>query len=812
MQFKFTGIILLLFCFMLRLVLLVWGVACAVVALAQSPSVKVKILSPAQTPLAHASVELLKTDSSLHKISVSDSAGFVDFTEGLSQPAYILRVSRVGYVTVTKSTAPSSQRQVVILQPYTNTLDSLTIRTQKAFVEVSPGKTVVNVDAAISNTGATVMETLARLPGVSVDREGNISLKGRAGVRVFFDGKPTYLNAGELSALLNGMNASQLSQVELMDVPPARFDADGNAGVINLKFKKNLVRGFNGTLGANFSRGRYSRTNDNLLLNFRSGRYNLFFNYGFNASEGFSRLYTVRTYTYPNGSFASQLEQPGRQFYDVVTNSLRTGIDYTVSKKTSLGLTLAGTFSNRTGWGNNQAYVKRNYFDVDSVIRTQNRVSENWRHYIASANLRHRFSEARELSVDADAINYHITRSQSVDQRAVAPATYFESIQASIPTDIQIYSAKADYTEKLKSADLGFGWKFSKTNTDNLADYKYFDGIIWQNDAGRSNHFLYNESIQALYATLQTKGQRFSVQAGLRYEATAYHARQLAKDSAFSRRYNSLFPTLYLSYEKDTANSFTASLGRRITRPYFQKLNPFLFIINKYTYQQGNPYFLPEFSWNAELSHVYKNLLITSLTYSLTTDYHAQIFPEINQGVVLYTEGNLGRLQIFGASVTVQHGPTNWWSFSLQTLVNYKKMNGVIVGNFTTADITQYTVNATNQLHFKKGWSGEVSAFYNSKSQHDLQETVDPYGQLTLGLAKTVAQNKGTIKLTVRDVFFTNRMRGLTYFNRATETFNLATDSRYGQLSFVWRFGQSFKTAKRSEGAAADELQRIGGE
>lgn len=357
------------------------------------------------------------------------------------------------------------------------------------------------------------------------------------------------------------------------------------------------------------------------------------------------------------------------------------------------------------------------------------------------------------------------------------------------------------------------GWKTSYITTDNLAAYENRNGSIWVEDLGKTNHFLYAETIHAIYASTETKWKKWTVQGGLRYEMTAYDAHQLGnavvKDSAFSRSYNSLFPTLFTQIALDSNNSISFSAGRRIDRPAFQKLNPFLFIINKYTYQRGNPYFLPQYTWNMELSHVFREKLVTTLSYSNTSDYFAQIFPIDTNGIVLYTEGNLGRMQNFGASVGVQLAPFTWWNLSGQVVMNHKRMEGQLWKDYR-AQITQVNISMNNQFRFGKVWSAELSGFYISRSQHDIQEVVDPSGQLNAGIARSFSQNKGTIKLAVRDIFYTQWMKGLTYFQLADEYFALTRDTRVLTLSFTYRFGKSFKATKRSSGAAGEEIERVG--
>lgn len=300
---------------------------------------------------------------------------------------------------------------------------------------------------------------------------------------------------------------------------------------------------------------------------------------------------------------------------------------------------------------------------------------------------------------------------------------------------------------------------------------------------------------------------------GLRYEMTNYDAQQLGnavvKDSSFSRSYNSLFPSLLISLDADSANTFSVSASRRIDRPPFQKLNPFLFIINKYTYQRGNPFYRPQYTWNIELSHNYKGVLLTGLSYSITKDYFSQVFPLDSTGLVIYTEGNLGRLHNFGLSAGCQLAPFPWWALSAQVVLNHKKMEGVIEKSYR-ADITQFNFNLNNQFMFKKGWSAELTGFYTSKSQQDIQEIVDPAGQLSVGISKNILKNKAVVKLAFRDMFYTQWMKGMTYFPRATEYFKLTRDTRVVAVSFTYRFGKAFKTVKRSEGASGEEIQRVG--
>lgn len=785
---------------------------------AQSPvSIGVTVLNDQNQPLPLASVELVKkADASLVKIQMTDSSGKTEF-EAVKPGEYFCRISHSGFTTYSTPTVSVSDAKhdfaPIVLQPANGTLSNITVSAKKPFIEMQAGKTVVNLDASITNTGTTVMEALEKMPGITVDKDGNISLKGKANVMVMIDGKQTYLDNSQLATLLNGMSSSQVSQVEIMDQPSAKYDAAGNAGIINIKTKKNLQKGFNGTITTTYAQGVYPKNNNSIQLNYRSGKWNVFGIYSANFAANFTSVYALRTYYDNNGNAVSLLEQPSVFKGWGNTHNVRAGVDYALDNKTTIGVTFSGLSLNRTGSSANPAIWMNPRHVVDSTILTVSSNSNDWRNAGGNFNFKHAFSSSSELTADVDIIGYRMKNHQFFENRLATLGGYTESTRAYIPSDIHIMSAKADYTKNFKDIKLESGVKTSHITTDNLADYENLNNGTWVPDYGKSNHFLYTERIEAVYSDAEIKAGKWTVNGGLRFEGTSYDAHQLGnviqKDSSFSRSYNSLFPTLFTTFAADSNNTFSFTAGRRIDRPAFQKLNPFVFIINKYTYQTGNPYFRPQYTWNVELSHVYKNILTTSVGYSITTDYFSQIFPSDSTGLIIYTEGNLGKLQQLTLTVSTQLSPTSWWSLTAEGVLTHKEMQGVI-GTLLHSHITQANFNLNNQLRFKKGWSGEVTGFYVSRSQNDIQEFVDPAGQLSVGVAKTVLKSKGTVKASVRDIFYTQWMKGNTFFPHATEYFKVTRDSRIVTISFTYRFGKAFKTNKRSEGSAGEEIQRVG--
>jgi len=416
--------------------------------------------------------------------------------------------------------------------------------------------------------------------------------------------------------------------------------------------------------------------------------------------------------------------------------------------------------------------------------------------------------------VDFDWLSYDINNEQFFNNSLQVNGGYVEGSRGFLPSQLAITSLKIDHSLQIgDNGKLETGYKNSFIDTDNTADYQKGNGTVWRQDYGKTNRFLYKENIHALYSSYEHKVDRFSMQLGLRYERTNYDANQLGNierpDSAFSRRYQGFFPSSYVSFQADSSNTFTLTAGRRLDRPQFQKLNPFVNIINKYTYERGNPYFLPQYTWNLELSHQYKDFLTTSVSYSIIRNYFSQLFVSDGGDILIYTNGNVGRMYNLGASVALQLSPFKWWSFNGQVLFNHKELKGYQNSTYASS-ISQVNFSINNQFRINDVYSAEISGFYTTRARNDLQELLYDTGQLSLGISRPVFKKKANIKLSIRDLFYTQVMEGLTDFPDAQEYFLLTRDSRVVNLAFSYRFGKPLKSARRSGGAASDEMERVG--
>ncbi len=355
--------------------------------------------------------------------------------------------------------------------------------------------------------------------------------------------------------------------------------------------------------------------------------------------------------------------------------------------------------------------------------------------------------------------------------------------------------------------------KTSYVNTDNEANYYNLIGTEWETDYLKTNRFQYKENINAAYVNLSKQYKKLGVQAGLRFENTNYKGHQLGNsqkpDSAFSNNYNSLFPSVFLSYSVNEKNQLGFNIGRRIDRPAYQDLNPFLFFLDNYTYESGNPFLRPQYSTNIELSHTYKGFLNTTLNYSRTKNFFTETFEQLDHATVV-RNGNIGVRQNAGISISAQVQPKKWWSASLYGNYNYNNFKGELYGELIHVKASNVLFNVNNQFKFNKSWGAELSGFYRTKGIEG-QIAIEPMGQMSAGISKQVMNGKGSVRLNVRDIFYTNSVKGSINFQSTQATFENKRDSRVAGISFTYRFGKPIKGPQnnRKKGGADDEQNRV---
>lgn len=783
--------------------------------------------------LSSATVSLLKAgDSSLVKMALTETSGAFEFTH-VREGIYLLSVSSVGYDKAYSISFALTEDKVVEVPAISLTanaasLSAVVVQARKPLVENKIDKMVVNVDAAPTNAGSTALEVLEKSPGISVDRDGNISLKGKQGIIVLVDGKQTYLSGQDLASLLRNMPASQLDQIEIMTQPSAKFDAAGNSGIINLRTKKSTMRGFNGTINLSYVQGRYPKSPNSFQFNYRTPKFNLFTNFSYSYWSGFNDQTLLRTFRNSSGQVTAVFDQVANQRNHSQNYNGRIGLDYNLNAKTTIGFVVNGT--TRPGlWQNTgRADIKNGAGLVDSfnTAFTENR--DRWNNIGGNLNFRRVLQgSGHELTADFDYLCYTTKTKQRSDNYNFNPDGLLLGdpflLRGNLPSAITIYSGKADYVKALMDgAKLEAGIKSSYVSTDNDAQYTRFskqsDG--WETDNTRSNHFIYKENINAAYINFNRQLKKWGFQTGLRVENTLANGNQLGnavqKDSVFRRHYTQLFPTAYVSYNLDERNTFSLSYGRRIERPNYQDMNPFQYFLDQYTFRQGNPTLLPQFTHNIELAHNFQSRLTTTVNYTSTTDILNDILKQNDETKVTYqTKENIASRKVLGLSISYNAPLTKWWTTSLFSNVNYNRYKGLV--NNTNLDVTMTTfmINGSQQFRFAQTWSAEISGFYRSAAQETGMYLIRPMGVFSFGFAKQLLDNKANIKLNIYDPFYIQKAKVDIQLGNIDAYVLNRWDNRRVALTFTYRFSKGQNAApqqRRRTGGSQEEQNRVGGQ
>ena len=773
-------------------------------------------------PLESATTSLLKvSDSSIVKLTASDKMGKFSF-ENLPNGKYIVSISAIGNTTsfseaveVTDANKEITLKPINLI-PVSKSLATVTINSIKPLIEQRAGKTIINVEASPTNIGLNVLELLQKSPGVTVDNDGNISLKGKQGVMILIDGKPTYMSGADLAAYLKNMQSTSLSQIEIMSNPPAKYDAAGNSGIINIKTKKGAIKGMNGSANIGYSNRYYSSINSGVNLNYRNNKLNLFGSYYAGNYEGTNNLTIKRRfYQADKITISSIADQLTITHYIGNYNGGKAGLDYYFSKKDVAGFVVNANFNDNSQNPYGDSYIRDN---TDNVLYKLSSLGDNGRsstNLSSNFNYKHTFdSTGTELTTDLDYIYYNNKSNNKLTTQSFDADNIKNGndiiLQGNIPSIINIYSAKADYVHPFKKGlKLEAGVKSSYVNTDNTVDYLRNNGSGFTLD-NRSNHFVYKESINAAYTILTKTIKKWELTGGLRLENTISNGHQLKNDSSFKRNYTNLFPNVGIAYNANDKNQFNLSYSRRVSRPDYEDLNPFIFFLDSLTYEQGNPYLQPQFTNNIEVSHTFKRFLTTTLNYTQTNDIITELLKQDTQKRATFlTRENFSSMKQYGLAVMANIHVTKWWSANIYTNVYNNHYKGIYQNDPVDIQYTSFTGNASNSFTLGKGWASELSGWYNSKMLEGLLQAKG-MGALNAAFTKQVLKTKGTLRFGVDDIFNTRQFTGVVKYSDVNVNVANRRVSRQYNISFNYRFGKKdIPEARRKNGGAGDEQSRV---
>ena len=586
------------------------GTICLIMNAVQAQQVSGVIRDQQGKGLEKSTVSLLNAkDSSVSKLSVTTDNGQFQITASKAGN-YLVSASHVGYSTTYSQPFELSGSGTynvgeVALAKASAELKGVTVTAQKPIVEVKADKMILNVEGTINAVGNDALDLLRKSPGVMVDKDDNLSLSGKNGVKVFVDGKPSPLSNQDLANYLKTLQSSQIEAIEIITNPSAKYEAAGNAGIINIKLKKNKTFGTNGSVNAGYSQGILPKYNGGISLNHRNQHVNLFGNYNYNNGDNTNKFYFDKI------QFDTLFDQSNKIIFSNESHGFKGGLDYFINNKSTVGVMVNGDIANNHITTQGPMYIT--YIPTGELDRILQATSDNAtkrKNINTNLNYRYAVTGGTELNVDADYGYFRIRSNQ------YQPNFYFEpdgttEISRTIytmiaPTDIDLFSVKADYEQNFKKGRLGIGTKIAFVNTDN--DFQRYNvyGVTKVKDTLKSNTFAYDENINAVYVNYNRSFKGHVVQFGLRLENTHSKGTSVGfkeengnyqpYDSSFDRSYTDLFPSAAITFNKNPMKQWNITYSRRIDRPAYQDLNPFEFKLNEYTFMKGNTLLRPQYT------------------------------------------------------------------------------------------------------------------------------------------------------------------------------------------------------------------------
>ncbi|MEO0789131.1 MAG: TonB-dependent receptor [Bacteroidota bacterium] len=790
---------------------------------AQNATISGRLLDQENGAVIFANVALYATvDSSLAKVETSDDNGYFNMS-GISEGNYYLVASYLGAPDLVKTgldVADGDDMNLGDLQfgAAAVELEMATVTAQRAMVEIKPDRTVFNVQGTINSAGNTAMELLRKAPGVTVDNNENINVLGRAGVLLYVDGKLLPLQGEDLRAYLNNLPAEQIDRFEIITNPGARYEAEGNAGIIDIRLKKDRSLGMNGSISASGRVGQRGQYGFNGSGNFRNKFMNVFGSAGYNENYGFNDM---NFETFQNGLV---LPETNEMLWDWGGYNARLGTDFFLGDKSILGFLVSTNAGINTNDGKNRVEIaSAGGAGPDSILRATSLGERD--NSQATYNINYRFDngQGRTFNIDLD---YGRFRNDAFNDQDNIYFTPNEQTQLSseltnfdTPTDINIYTGKIDYEDKLFGGQFGFGTKVSSVETENtFLVIDEIGGEQVQNDR-RSNNFDYTENVYAGYVNYARQlGPKWNMSAGLRMEVTdatgdlrAFLPEFMEPPVEFD--YVSWFPSAGLTYQAGPQHVFSLNYGRRINRPDYNVLNPFRNQLSLLSFEQGNPFLLPEIVNNIELGYTLAYRYNFKLAYSRTTDQITRLIgpdpDDPRAGFISWA--NLANQTIYSLNISAPFQ----WSQKVSTFVNVNLSrldNQADYGDGAVVDVQATTFNLYQQttIQLPGGFTGEVSGWFAGPGVWGGVFRYESQYSLDLGIQKKFFEDRLNVRLSVTDITYQSNWSGFSEFNGQRANGEGFRDSRRVGVNMTYSFGSNeIRASRRRQTGMEAESGRV---
>ncbi|MEP6713367.1 MAG: TonB dependent receptor [Ferruginibacter sp.] len=772
-------------------------------------------------PLNAANILLLRLqDSGLVKGKISDNAGLFSF-ENIPAGKYRLSLSLINYEQIFSpafdiaDNQPEINAGSFVLKKLTKELSAVTVVSKKPLFEQKIDRMVVNVRNSITSAGGTALEVLEKSPGIVINRQTNaLSMAAKSGVVIMINGKISHMPSSAIIQMLEGMAASNIERIELITTPPANFDAEGNAGFINIVLIANPNTGLNGSFALSAGYGKGEVGAGNINFNYRKNKLNFYGDYSYARDSREQIFYNYRKIDYLGiitENYATTLRSPLQQ-----NHNARLGIDYQVTPKTVIGA-LIGGYDSR--WTMNARNTITMYKDkvADTSLIIKNNELNHWKNFVANLNMQHNFKPDHTLSLDFDYLYYSDDNPNDYLNSYYNGAGNFllnEQTRSGKLTPINTWVGKVDYTAKLsKKINFEAGIKGTLSRFTNDVDVARYKQTNWVSDSSLSGQYLLKENIEALYSSADIAlNDKTSLKLGLRYEYTNSNLGTTITKNIVDRHYGKLFPSFFISHKINDSNAVNLSYSKRISRPSFNDLAPFTIFLDPSTFFTGNAALQPSFSDEVKVDYTYKKYIL-SLAYSIENNSIAEFQPkvDITTNKQYVTAENLENLKTISASLSLPFDITKWWTMQNNFIGAWQQVNAFY--NAAPFRLQHLILNFNSSQSFKlpKDYSMEISGFFDAGGIYGTSR-YKALGALNFGLQKKLNGNYGKLRFSVNDILKSISYK--TYVDIPGQHFYTRSDYNFSQRTFklTWskNFGNNSLKGKRERNTASEEeRQRV---
>lgn len=769
------------------------------------------VANGAGQPIISATVVAQRTDDTKDISVITDNDG--RFKLRCPSPGlYSLSISSVGYQVYRKDLKVSHAMDLDTIQLFSlqHLLEGVEVNRIPKVLEVNGGTLTYNVDRTIGGQDISALELLKKAPGVHIENERNITLNGKAGVQILLDGKSTYLSGAELTDLLKSISSNTIKSIEIINSPTAKFDATGAAGIINIITKKNQVKGISGTMTTGVAYGISTKQMQNIGISYRRERLNVYGNYS----------HTLGNFNYVYGT---NRQQNGRS-YDSHTDDVdkrqkmsgQIGADYVIDAKSTIGILANGNFIFGGGITDTKTdiYILPSSAVDHSLAAINDYYGQGTARYNFNLNYKYEDTLGHVLNIDADyglfdKWNKNLQSNTYKDRDgAIMSDNLYRTLNG---IDIDLKGAKIDYSTNFWGGKLETGAKYSAISSAN--DSKFYH-VLQETDSldnRRTNDFRYDERIFAAYADYKRTLGKWSFQAGLRMESSNstgrlfFMERNQEQGSEIKRSFKNLFPFFSVSLRPTAEHNISLSYAKRIERPAYQDLNPFVYLLDELSFWQGNPFLNPELTQRFTLLYSLKSATVISLNYAYTDQFNARVTDTVDIEKIVMINRNIGTQKHWSLSLTHNFKPIPWWDITFNSLA-YHIHNDVSFDQYRNLNLKQlaarFNLQQAFQLPFKL--KVELAGTYNTKRLSGANILSRGYSQVDIAIQKSLLKDKASLRFGFSDIYKGNVSRYTQDFPGFTSQSYGYYESRQARLSFTYRFSKGISKDQRSRKSALE--------